>query len=234
MALKTNRVEAGHYRYEHHELGMFDIKKDSGYRTPLWRATGPNGFCSGFYRTKKACTNVVASHIGEVTGTKPERRSSSSNRTFEASHYTSKTIRKHLPYSSNGCVPIAFARALTRQDNPTDDEIGIMAALVSEDLATVDYKGTHSGNLSDSARAVGIEHTKVVAETDDDWHRGYGRRSKYRVAKYPTVAQFLRNNPTIKTAIFRTTGHAGYYDDGVAYGLGARARIDHALVLEWK
>lgn len=233
MALKTKRVVTGHYQYEHPVIGTFDIRKHSQYSSPLWRATGPNGFDKGFYRSKKDCLIVIAAHIEETTGSRPERRSSSSS-TFEASHNTSKAIRAQLPYPSNGCVPIAFARALTRHDNPSDTEIGIMAAMISDDLKTVDNKGTHRGNLSDSARRVGIKHTVVDANTKDDWHRGFSRKSKYRTAKFPTVAQFLRNNPNIKTAIFRTTGHAGYYEDGVAYGLGARARIDHALVVEWK
>lgn len=234
MALKTRRVEAGDYRYDHPKLGSFIIRKNTGYYPAFWTVQVFDSYqlLGGRYRTKKAALRFLASHIEKVTGSKPERRAPS-NKTFEASHRTSRAIREQLPYPSNGCVPIAFARALTRHDDPTDEEIGIMAAMVSEDLDCVDRKGTHRGDLSRSARKVGIEHTKVKAETNNNWHRK-ARYTKYRVARFPTVAQFLRANPNIKTAILRTTGHAGYYEDGVAYGLGARARIDHALVLEWK
>ena len=231
MALKTRKVEAGHYEYKHDTLGIFDIKC---LRQGYWSIHGEDGFEKKYYRTKKACLNIIARHVEERTGTRPERKAPSSNRTFKAHHSNSKELRAQLPYPSNGCGPIAFARAMTRHDNPSDEEIGIMAAMISEELENVDSKGTHYGCLSKTATKLGIKHKVVEAEKSSNWMARIRKCRKYRVAKLPTVAQFLRANPTIKTAIFRTTGHAGYYDDGVAYNLGARARIDYALVLEWK
>lgn len=225
MGLKTTRVRKGHYQYHCEGYGTFNIEKKGQYAGNWWQAVGPKDV-SGLRSSKKSCLEWVERQIEIETGRKPrpEKRRESQT-TFDSKNRTSAEIRAQLPYPSNGCVPIAFARALCLHENASDTEIGIMAAMVSEELSEVDNKGVHRGNLSQSARKMGIEHTEVRAQKKNSF--------SWRRKDYPTVAQFLRKNPNIKTAIMRTTGHAAYYEDGNAFSLGARARIDHALVLEW-
>lgn len=246
MSLRTQRIKSGHYRYDHATLGRFTIKKikersfyyESNY-WKVWLEPKPeavekfdldfkgNTLSSHKMRRKKDCVRWIKTRIEHFTDEKVKEKkapASQSQRTFEARHYTSAAIRKELPFRSNGCVPIAFARALSYGEEVSDKDLGELAAIVAEELDTVDSKGTHMGSLSRSAKKVGIDHVRIDAEPKS--------REYHRNKRWPTVAQFLRNNPDIKAAVIRTTGHAGYYEDGEAYGLGARMRVDHALIID--
>lgn len=142
--------------------------------------------------------------------------------------YVGTGIRRHMVCDRNGCVPIAAARAMA--EDPDDmREVAEFAALVESELiasGAMCQSGWYSGDYSDVMDLVGRDYKRVEAQRKENWRNRYRRDQVW-----PTVAQFLRANPQINEAILKTTRHAAYIKDGVAYGVGARKRVMRAFVL---
>ena len=139
-------------------------------------------------------------------------------------------------FTSNHCVPIAIARAYAT--DPTDAaEVAEWAKYVVELInapecpTLITANGTHHGGVGKLCEYLELGE---VAYIKADHTAFFTTRTPSRTQLFPTVAQWLRANPNVTEAIVRTTGHAGYYKDGVGYGLTSRARVDHVIILAKK
>jgi len=137
-------------------------------------------------------------------------------------------------FKKNHCVAIAWAMAFA--DDPDNvREVTTWAHAIKDELlkpecpGRFDHKGTYFGFVGNLVKHFGMGEVVRIAANPTGWSRRHDRRKLY-----PTVASWLRANPDVTEAIIRTTGHAGYYKDGTAYALGARARVDHVIVLARK
>lgn len=242
MNIRTKREGTGRY-YVETRGGRIRIEKGRN----SWRVTESQGLTRNgvacFDTKKHALAWLGREHKANnltILGTYIKE-----NKDKEREHLcvSDSTIRRKLRETNAGlasgpCVPLAFARVLA--DDPSDsDEVANLAILAWEIFVQNGiFRGdAFYGGMDSAAKALGISDFRFQKE-ELDTKTGFSGGHRYNVRTgYPTFAQWERNNPHVTKGVVRGTGHAAYMErdaDGTAivYGMGARKRIDHAVILE--
>ena len=144
----------------------------------------------------------------------------------------------------NGCAAYSIARALGEADEHGEAAewlpvvVEQLRALreATEDRMGMDGKGSNR-NTRKCMEALGLKVLRRIStEPERSTRRVYiptwDEYDEHRVRYFPTVARFLRENPTIQRALIRTDGHAAFVDRKRGYGAGPRHRVLFAYVLE--
>ncbi len=153
-----------------------------------------------------------------------------------------------------GCVPLALSRALAKPDDVADSVrriahvVKVISRVTWKDGTTLRFdrkRGAWTGSTMAALDALGVTYRRAKPEPewkarfrpycknaarvgrydDDDW-------LKTETPVYPTVAQWLRDNPNVRRAVIRTNAHAAFIDNGIVYGATARYRVKDAYIIE--
>lgn len=149
-------------------------------------------------------------------------------------------VNKLLPerFRKNSCVAIQIARAMA-EDPHDHEDVAVLAELVGDELietGNFDENGTYWGCLQPVVRKYLPGGTfmdcrpKNLQQTNGYYGSGYRRR-------LPTTTQAIRDaiekfGKPPKKAICRVSRHLGYFENGYAFALGARHRIDWMYIIE--
>jgi hypothetical protein len=173
-------------------------------------------------------------------------------RTYQLDHgFLMGIAAREAGLNRNGCAVYTLARALGEPDE--HGEAAEWLPVVVEELRALnaqtdgrkglDYKGTNKGGMRASIDRLGLrvidsfKPEPKLKERAYRWERYHEKNCSdvnamtYTEAYYPTVAQFLRDNPEIERAVIHTRGHAAFIDRKRVYGATARYRVQRAWVL---
>ena len=208
--MKTTKISTGVYKLTIDSTTYKIVKFGQSY-WELFEGDDNTSFIA-VRRTKKDCVNFALKRHGKSAENK--------SGVFEA-RVGNREVINAMGKKTNHCFPIAVARALS--GNPDDvQDVAAWAKEVSADLlesgAMTEDGTTWNSHIRMAMRTYGLADDYRPFKIKDTWARNNNKR-------YQTVTQWLKDNPEVTEAIFLTTGHASYYKDGKAYGLGPRMRV---------